>query len=122
MKAEEYLKEMSKEVHNRDVRDCIIQEYRDHLDDAIEALMEKGMSEAEAEEEGSGKWEIRKWQEEIWDVCTVRCWIIRCCSFSGGWGFSGVSPSGHLRIRGIPSPSRLVCLMECRRQFFIFSA
>lgn len=51
MKAEEYLKEMSKEVHNRDVRDCIIQEYRDHLDDAIEALMEKGMSEAEAEEE-----------------------------------------------------------------------
>ena len=50
-KAEEYLKEMSKEVHNRDVRDCIIQEYRDHLDDAIEALMEKGMSEAEAEEE-----------------------------------------------------------------------
>ena len=51
MKAEEYLKEMSKEVHNRDVRDCIIQEYRDHLDDAIEALMEKWMSEAEAEEE-----------------------------------------------------------------------
>ena len=51
MKAEEYLKEMSKEIHNREVRDCIIQEYRDHLEDAIEALLVKGMSEVEAEEE-----------------------------------------------------------------------
>ena len=50
MKAEEYLKEMSKEIHNREVRDCIIQEYRDHLEDAIEALLVKGMSEVEAEE------------------------------------------------------------------------
>ncbi len=48
MKAEEYLKEMSKEIHNREVRDCIIQEYRDHLEDAIEALLVKGMSEVEA--------------------------------------------------------------------------
>lgn len=122
MKAEEYLKEMSKEIHNREVRDCIIQEYRDHLEDAIEALLVKGMSEVEAEEEAVRQMGDPEVAGRDMDACTVKCWTLRCCSFSGGLGSLGVSPSGQLRIHGIPSPSHLACLMECRRRFFIFSA
>ncbi|MFR8672620.1 MAG: permease prefix domain 1-containing protein [Christensenellales bacterium] len=122
MKAEEYLKEMSKEIHNREVRDCIIQEYRDHLEDAIEALLVKGMSEVEAEEEAVRQMGDPEVAGRDMGRLYSKVLDFKMLFFSGGLGSLGVSPSGQLRIHGIPSPSHLACLMECRRRFFIFSA
>ena len=51
MKADEYLKMLTKGIHNTEMRNDIIREYRDHLEDCKEALIKEGMSETEAEEE-----------------------------------------------------------------------
>lgn len=51
MNANEYLKQLNKRIYNKEVRDEIMKEYQDHIIDCKEALMQAGMSEAEAEEE-----------------------------------------------------------------------
>lgn len=46
-----YLKELTKQIHNKEMRDEIRKEYEDHIEDCKEALISSGMSEEEAEEE-----------------------------------------------------------------------
>lgn len=51
MKADRYLKALTKRIESSRIRKEIMREYRDHIEDCKEALMESGMSEEEAEEE-----------------------------------------------------------------------
>ena len=51
MKEYEYLKRLGKCISNGSVRGEILDEYKAHLEDCREVLMENGMSKAEAEEE-----------------------------------------------------------------------
>lgn len=51
MAADKYLKELTKKIHNKEMRDEIRKEYEAHIEDCKEALIDSGMSEEEAEEE-----------------------------------------------------------------------
>lgn len=51
MAANKYLKELTKQIHNKEMRDEIRKEYEAHIEDCKEALIDSGMSEEEAEEE-----------------------------------------------------------------------
>lgn len=51
MNADKYLKELTKRIENSAVRREIMREYKDHIEDCKETLMELGMNEEEAEEE-----------------------------------------------------------------------
>ena len=51
MKADEYLKTLTKRIKNSRMREEILREYRNHIEDCKEALMEAGMNEEAAEEE-----------------------------------------------------------------------
>ena len=51
MKADNYLKELTKRIEDPDARKEIMREYQEHIEDCRAALMESGMSEEEAEEE-----------------------------------------------------------------------
>lgn len=51
MREYDYLKRLGKSITNGAVRGEIIEEYKAHLEDAKAALLEKGMTEKEAEEE-----------------------------------------------------------------------
>lgn len=51
MNADKYLKELTKRIEDSAARKEIMREYKEHIADCMEALMESGMSEAEAEEE-----------------------------------------------------------------------
>ena len=51
MKADRYLKALTKRIENSRMREEILREYQDHIQDCKEALMESGMSEEAAEEE-----------------------------------------------------------------------
>ena len=51
MKADKYLKTLTKRIRNSRIREEILREYRNHIEDCKGALMESGMSEVAAEEE-----------------------------------------------------------------------
>lgn len=51
MKADKYLKTLTKRIKNSRMREEILREYRNHIEDCKETLMETGMSEEAAEEE-----------------------------------------------------------------------
>ncbi len=51
MKADKYLKALTKRIENSKVREEIMREYQNHIQDCKEALMEAGMGEEAAEEE-----------------------------------------------------------------------
>lgn len=51
MKSGEYLKDLTKPIRNQEVRKEILEEYKSHILECKEALMETGMSGEEAEEE-----------------------------------------------------------------------
>lgn len=51
MKADRYLKALTKRIESSKMRKEIMREYQDHIEDFKEALMGSGMSEEEAEEE-----------------------------------------------------------------------
>lgn len=51
LKADKYLKTLTKRIRNSRIREEILREYRNHIEDCKGALMESGMSEVAAEEE-----------------------------------------------------------------------
>ena len=48
MKADKYLKALTKRIENSKVREEIMREYQNHIQDCKEALMEAGMGEEAA--------------------------------------------------------------------------
>ena len=51
MQEREYIKVLGKGIRNSLAREKVIQEYEDHIEDSINALIEKGLTLEEAEEE-----------------------------------------------------------------------